>query len=72
VNGACLQIALEGSQFPQGLKPSIYVTRSGTAEQFAEKLEFRCPAHKGALILNDLRYCLSDHPDTNREFFSKL
>jgi len=36
-------------------------TRTGsgeitTASQFAEELEFRCPAPKGGLILDDLRY----------------
>ena len=43
---------------------------TSAAEEFAEKLVFRCPAPKGASDFEELTASLKRCPDTKREFVS--
>ena len=58
----------ERGQIPQGLKPSVYGDRSGTAEEAAEKVKLRRPAPKGAIDFEGLVVSLNRYPDTRPEF----
>jgi hypothetical protein len=44
----------------------------GTTEQAAEKVDFRCPAPKGAADFEELAASLKRCPDTKPELFRKL
>jgi hypothetical protein len=57
---------------PRALKRDTFSTTYGTKKQAAEKVNFGCPAPKGASDFEGLTVSLKRYPDTKPDFSRSL